>query len=186
VSETQSWHLIGQRPGPAGWITVVTQTYRMPDGAEVDWDVMAARDAVAVLALTTNEQVILARQFRPGPGCTLNELPGGLVNEGESPLRAVNRELAEETGFAGKVEVVGHTWQGANIRRRKWAAVAVDCRRVTEPDFDHSEEFCETVTVSLHDFCLQLHSGELTDGWAGYVGLEHLGILGRFNGPRRA
>ncbi len=184
MSDSQSWHLIGQRPGPAGWITVVTQTYRMPDGAEVDWDIMAARDAVAVLALTENEQVILARQFRPGPGCVLNELPGGLVNEGESPLQAVNRELAEETGFAGKVEMVGHTWQGANIRRRKWAAVAVDCRRVTEPDLDHSEEFCETVTVSLHDFCLQLHAGELTDGWAGYVGLAHLGILGRLNGRR--
>jgi ADP-ribose pyrophosphatase len=177
---------MGQRPGPAGWITVVTQTYRMPDGTEVDWDIMAARDAVAVLALTENEQVILARQFRPGPGCVLNELPGGLVNEGETPLQAVNRELLEETGFVGTAHVVGHTWQGANIRRRKWAAVAVGCRKVTEPDLDHSEEFCETVVVSLHDFCRQLQSGELTDGWAGFVGLAHLGVLGRLDGRRKS
>lgn len=146
---------------------------------------MAARDAVAVLALTEDERVILARQFRPGPQCVLNELPGGLVNEDESPLEAATRELAEETGFAGKVDVIGHTWQGANIRRRKWAAVAVDCRQVSEPDLDHSEEFCETITVSLNAFCRHLRAGELTDGWAGYVGLEHLGLLGRRNQQRK-
>ena len=57
MSETQSWDLIRQRPGPNGWIEVVTKTYRMPDGAAVDWDIMAAHDAVAVVAVTESGQL---------------------------------------------------------------------------------------------------------------------------------
>jgi ADP-ribose pyrophosphatase len=150
----------------------------MPDGVEVDWDIMAARDAIAVVAVTEGGQVILARQFRPGPSCVLYELPGGELDVGESPPQAAIRELAEETGYAGEVTVVGHTWQGANIARRKWAAVVTNCRRVSEPVLDPSEEFCDAITVSLEDFHIRLRSGQLTDGWAGYVGLERLGVLG--------
>ena len=64
---------------------MVTSTYRMPDGAETDWDVMTAADAVAVVALTDDQRVILARQFRPGPDRLLDELPGGELNDGETP-----------------------------------------------------------------------------------------------------
>lgn len=178
MSEAQPWELIGQRRGPSGWIEVVTKTYRMPDGADVDWDVMTTRDAVAVVAVTEDRQMILARQFRPGPACLLDELPGGELGDGESPLEAARRELAEETGYVGDLTVIGHTWQGANITRRKWAAVATDCRRVREPELDPSEEFCEAILVSAGEFHRRLQSGKLTDGWAGYVGLEHLGVLG--------
>ncbi|MGO9853972.1 MAG: NUDIX hydrolase [Acidimicrobiales bacterium] len=169
------WELIGHRPGPSRWIKVVTNTYRMPDGAEADWDIMAAVDAIAVVALTEDERVVLARQFRPGPDRTLDELPGGELNEGETPLHAAIRELSEETGYAGETTVLGHTWQGANITRRKWAALATNCRKVAQPLLDPSEEFCETITVSLTEFRRRLRSGQLTDGWAGYVALDHLG-----------
>jgi ADP-ribose pyrophosphatase len=182
MSETEPWELVSQRPGPSGWIEVVTKTYRMPDGVEVDWDIMAARDAIAVVAVTDTGQVILARQFRPGPSCVLYELPGGVLGVAESPVQTATRELAEETGYTGDVTVVGHTWQGANITRRKWAAVATNCKQVSEPALDPSEEFCEAITVPLHDFHERLRSGQLTDGWAGYVGLEHLGMLGLLEG----
>ncbi len=175
--EPLTWELIGQRPGPSRWIEVVTNTYRMPDGSEVDWDIMNAADAIAVVALTDDERVILARQYRPGPSRTLDELPGGELNSGESPLHAARRELSEETGYVGDITVLGHTWQGANMARRKWAAVATNCRKVGEPLLDPSEEFCETVTISLDEFHRRLRSGQLTDGWAGYVGLDHLGWL---------
>lgn len=178
MSDAQPWELIGQRRGPNGWIEVVTKTYRMPDGTDVDWDVMTTRDSVAVVAVTEGGQAILARQFRPGPACMLDELPGGELGDGESPLDAAHRELVEETGYAGHMTVIGQTWQGANITRRRWAAVATSCRRVREPELDPSEEFCEAITVSLDELHRRLRAGQMTDAWAGYVGLEHLGVLG--------
>lgn len=183
MPETRPWEMFSQRPGPSGWIEVVTRTYGTPDGAQADWDIMIAHDSVAVVAVTDTDQVVLARQFRPGPGCVLDELPGGEFGVEESPLRAAERELAEETGYVGQVIVLGHTWQGANIARRKWAAVATGCRRVGEPQLDPSE-FCEPITVSLDVFHARVQAGQLTDGWAGYVALEHLGVLGYLDGSK--
>jgi hypothetical protein len=34
-------------------MNIVTNIYRMPNGAEVDWDLLVAPDAVAIVALTT-------------------------------------------------------------------------------------------------------------------------------------
>jgi ADP-ribose diphosphatase len=178
MPQVQPWELLAQRPGPSGWIEVVTKTYRMPDASTVDWDVMVTRDSVAVVALTEDQHVVLARQFRPGPACVLDELPGGELGDGESPLEAAVRELAEETGYVGQMTLVGQSWQGANITRRRWAAVAARCRRKHDPRTDPSEEFCEAVTVTLDEFRDRLRAGQLTDGWAGYAGLEHLGLLG--------
>jgi ADP-ribose pyrophosphatase len=177
MADVHPWELLAQRPGPGGWIEVVTKTYRMPDGSVVDWDVMVTRDSVAVLALTEDDQVVLARQFRPGPACVLDELPGGELDDGEAPLEAAVRELAEETGYVGEMTLLAHSWQGANITRRRWAAVATGCRRVRHPRTDPSEEFCDTVTVSLAEFRERLRGGQLTDGWAGYAGLAYLGLL---------
>ena len=172
------WELVTQRPGPGRWMNVVTNIYRMPNGAEVDWDLLVAPDAVAVVALTDSHDVVLARQYRPGPDCFLDELPGGHVSGDETPVEAARRELQEETGYVGEVVIVGHTWQGATITRRKWAAVATGCRKIAEPSLDPSEEFCETVTRPLPEFHRHLRSGQLTDAWAGYVALDHLGLLG--------
>lgn len=150
----------------------------MPDGSATKWDLMVASDAVAVVALTEEHDVILARQYRPGPGVFLNELPGGEVDEGESPAEAAARELREETGFEGDLIILGHSWQGANITRRKWAALATDCRALGKPCLELTDEFCETLRVSMMEFRELVRSGQLTDAWAGYRALDHLGLLG--------
>lgn len=56
-------------------------------------------DAVQVVAETGNQEIVLVRQYRFGIGSYLYELPGGLIDEGEEPLTAARRELAEETGY---------------------------------------------------------------------------------------
>src|SRR5574339_75669 len=56
---------------------------------------------VNVLALTVRREVLMVRQYRHGVKKSIWELPGGMVEAGESPLEAARRELMEETGFAG-------------------------------------------------------------------------------------
>jgi len=56
---------------------------------------------VNVVALTAADEIVMVRQWRHGPGAVTLEIPGGIVDPGETPEQAAVRELLEETGYAG-------------------------------------------------------------------------------------
>lgn len=64
-------------------------------------DVVVHAPAVAVIAIDVDDRLALVRQRRVPVDATLLELPAGFMHEGESPLAAARRELAEETGLCG-------------------------------------------------------------------------------------
>jgi len=79
-------------------------TVRLPNGREAQREVIEHPGAVAVLAVTEDDQVVMVRQFRYPLNQTLWELPAGKLERGEAPETAALRELAEETGYqAGDV-----------------------------------------------------------------------------------
>jgi 8-oxo-dGTP pyrophosphatase MutT (NUDIX family) len=63
---------------------------------------------VNVVALTAADEVVMVRQWRHGAERVTLEIPGGIVDPGESPAEAAARELLEETGFGGgRLEPLG-------------------------------------------------------------------------------
>jgi 8-oxo-dGTP pyrophosphatase MutT (NUDIX family) len=58
---------------------------------------------VNIVALSSKGNIILVEQYRHPVKCTMLEVPAGNIDPGESPLAAAQRELAEETGYAGGV-----------------------------------------------------------------------------------
>lgn len=171
------WELVCESPSPAGFLKVRSRTYRYPDGRQDQWDILSGPRTVAVVALTDDRQGVLARQFRPGPGRVLDELPGGIVEPGEDVEAAAARELLEETGYrAGRVEVVMRTYLASYATHVRHAVVAWDCRKVAEPALD-AAEFIEPVTLPIGEYVRHVLTGELTDADMGLAGLFAAGLL---------
>jgi len=68
-------------------------------GAEHDFYVIESSDWVNVIPITTDQQVVMVRQYRHGSSQVTLEIPGGLVDPGDTPEKAASRELLEETGY---------------------------------------------------------------------------------------
>ncbi len=61
--------------------------------------VLETADWVNVVAVTAEGRVVIVRQFRFGIGKITTEIPGGIVDPGETSGEAARRELLEETGY---------------------------------------------------------------------------------------
>jgi ADP-ribose pyrophosphatase len=170
------WELLGTAPGWEHFRRIEVRRYRLPSGAEGDYDIIVGGATVAVLAQTGAGRFVLARQWRLGPGRTLSELPGGAVDAGEEPAAAAARELREETGYVGDLRFVGAYPVGAYTSRVAHAFVATGCRRVGAPQLDELEDI-EVAEVGLDELRAVLRAGDLTDGHAAYLGLDALGLL---------
>jgi 8-oxo-dGTP pyrophosphatase MutT (NUDIX family) len=79
------------------------ERFRYADGAEVSREIVRHRGAVAIVA-DDGEHVWLVRQPREAVGeFDLLEIPAGRLDvDGEEPLAAAQRELAEEIGHGAR------------------------------------------------------------------------------------
>lgn len=96
--QTVSKEYLIQRP----WLTARKDRVRLPDGRENDeYYVLEYPDWVNVIAETKDGCLILERQYRHALDIVSTEICAGVVECGEDPLHAAQRELMEETGFGG-------------------------------------------------------------------------------------
>lgn len=172
----QEWKKLSEKPLNVGHRTILKRMFELPDGQTKEFDIMKGGRVVCVLALTAAGNVVLVKQFRPGPEKMVLDIPGGGVGALESPDDAIKRELLEETGYSGEFEFVGTSLFDAYSTRTNYNFVATECVKVQEPSLDETE-FIEVVEMPLDQFKQHLKSGNLSDVAAAYAGLVHLGLM---------
>lgn len=82
-----------------GFLKVLKDHVRLPDGSVSTREYLTHPGAVAMLAILDNGKLLLERQHRYPWHQDFIELPAGKIDPGEDILVTAQRELLEETGY---------------------------------------------------------------------------------------
>lgn len=143
--ENRKWEVLKSTPllnlGP--WLNVRQEEVLLPTGTIIpSWFVMEFPNWINVIAITKEGDFVMIDQYRHALGETHYELVAGVVDEGETPLQAAQRELSEETGFGGG------NWQQfmmlspnpTNHTNISYTFLATDVEQIGEPHQEPSED----------------------------------------------
>jgi 8-oxo-dGTP pyrophosphatase MutT (NUDIX family) len=112
-------------------------------GKEHDFYVLESVNWVNVIALTSDRHLVMIEQFRHGSNTVELEIPGGMMDAGETdPVATAVRELREETGYEGEnARLLGKIWSNPAILSNKTFTVLIEnCRLKHDVDWDHGED----------------------------------------------
>ena len=144
-------------------IGVRVDTVKLPSGRETKREIVEHSGATAIVAVDSEGDVLLVRQYRKPVERTLLEIPAGGIEAGEDPLECARRELAEETGFAaGQWEKLGvfYTTPGF-CTEEMHVFLATELKAVEgTADFDETIELVRSPLSSVPDL---IASGEICD-----------------------
>ena len=88
--------------------TVQVETVPLPNGSEIQADVIRHPGSVVLVPETEAGEIVLVRQYRPPLGRLAWELPAGTLEPGEEIEKAALRECHEEIGLIpGRLERLG-------------------------------------------------------------------------------
>ncbi|MCP4807787.1 MAG: NUDIX hydrolase [Proteobacteria bacterium] len=139
------------------------ETVELPNGNEVELEVVRHPGATAIVPVWEDGTVTLIHQFRHAGGGMLYEIPAGLLEGPEVPDLGARRELKEEVGLtAGKLKRIGiiHTTPGFSdeIIFIFLAMELTQGETALEPD-----EFLQPVRMPLEQALQMVVDGDITD-----------------------
>jgi 8-oxo-dGTP pyrophosphatase MutT (NUDIX family) len=127
------------------------------------FSIFSAPDWCNVVPITDADEVVLVWQYRFGTDALSLEIPGGVIDGGESPLNAARRELEEETGYAARsiTPLCVSEPNPAIQDNRCYGFLAAGAHLAGTTRFDENEE-CEVVLVPTAALPALLDAGKIT------------------------
>ena len=146
-------------------ISLKVDDVTLPNGETSKREIINHPGAVAIIALTENNRLLVVEQYRKALERSIIEIPAGKLEQGEEPIVTARRELEEETGFTtdslefvqafatspGFADEVIHVFVAKNLKKLE-VPVALD-----------EDEFVELMEVSLEEAEAMLADGRIYD-----------------------
>lgn len=160
-------------------ITVLSERVELPNGHEVELDVVRHPGAAAVVPVDADGTVLMVRQYRHTVGDWLLEVPAGKLAPGEEPASCAHRELEEEAGVrAGTLRELGSIYVSPGFcDERIWLFLATDLTASAQRLED--DEVLAVERVPLAEAERRAIAGELVDAKSTVAIIRAAALLGR-------
>ncbi|ENJ4009306.1 NUDIX hydrolase, partial [Staphylococcus pseudintermedius] len=154
-------------------IEVEKHKVSLPNNETAYREVVKHNGAVAICALTPDQQVILVKQYRKALEQELLEIPAGKLEPGEDRESAAMRELEEETGYkAKKLTLIGEVYGTPGFSNEKISVYFADNLVEGKVNLDE-DEFVEKVLYSLDDVKKAVEARTIEDAKT-FIAFQHL------------
>lgn len=152
-------------------ISLQVEDVELPNGKTSKREIIKHPGAVAVLAVTEENKIVMVEQYRKALDKIIAEIPAGKLEEGEKPSVCAERELEEETGYGctemewlisfytspGFADELVHLYIAKGLKKKENAA---------SPDED---EFVNLLEVTLEEAISLLEEQKVYDAKTAYA-----------------
>lgn len=147
-------------------IEVVVDDVLLPNGNVSKRELVFHNGAVGIIAVTSENKLILVRQFRKVLEKSILEIPAGKIELDElDPLETAKRELEEETGYqANHIKEITRFIASPGFCNEELVLYeATDLVKLENPLPLDEDEFLEIVELTLEEAKEKITTGEICD-----------------------
>lgn len=138
---------------------------RLPNGTMVELELLRHRGASAVAAVDADGRVALIHQYRYAAGGFIWELPAGVLDPDEPPIRCAARELQEEAGqTADALTHLGTIFTTPGFTDERIHLFLARGLHATAAAHEADEVIVEVRWIPVPEALAMIRRGEIVDG----------------------
>lgn len=140
---------------------VIRRTYEREDGLVYIRDCVEPGNAVVILPITENNEIIFVKEEREVIGRLSMGLPAGMIDKNEAPIDAARRELKEETGVDAKnLEFLISYYPSCGYTNEKIYIYLAKNFTYGKQHFDETEEIISVEKIKVEDCVKMIYEGK--------------------------
>lgn len=150
---------------PSKWFPVMQHKVELPDGTIIDdYFISPMGNVVMILPITTQNEIVLVKQYKHALGEVVIELPAGFQQKGKSLEESALAELEEEVGI--KTTSDNLIFLGKTANNPTKTTHVTYCYIATNLDFNSKQnleitEDIEVLKLPPQEVLRMIHNGEI-------------------------
>ncbi len=144
-------------------ISLKVDTVEVPNRGYQKREIVEHNGAVGIVAITSENKVVLVRQYRKAVEKELWEIPAGKIEIGENPKECAIRELKEETGYSAEnMKLIHKFYTSAGFSNQKIYIFLAENLIQGDRDLDE-DEFLEVHEIDKDEVYNMIARNEIED-----------------------